>query len=244
MMTSATSAAATVTGDCRKLHHKSLSKIRRSGDADRSAAAEDASSANADSLAVDPKARIDKMIEQVDDEVDRDKKEADQSQIGSHDWDVGKGHCLDEHQAHARPLKDGLGDDGKGDDRAELETGNSYHWYQRVLESVPEIDRPVGQSARPREFDVVGAQYLDHLGTDQPHDQGHLKQRQGHGWQDDRSPAIEGNETRAPPAELDNAAPAEGRQPAEDDCKYQDEQDADQERRQRDADQREPQQQL
>ena len=77
---------------------------------------------------------------------------------------------LDEQQAHARPLEHRLGDDGEGDDRAELQAGDGDDRHQRVLERVAEVDGAVGQAAGARELDVVGAQHLEHLGAHQPHD--------------------------------------------------------------------------
>src|SRR5271156_1105037 len=102
---SATIAAATVTGDRRKLHHKSLSRTRRSGDRDQAAPAEATRSANAHPLAVDPEAGVDQMIRKVDAQIDDDKEQSDQDQIGGHDRDIDKTHRLDEHQTHAGPLK-------------------------------------------------------------------------------------------------------------------------------------------
>ena len=39
-----------------------------------------------------------------------------------------------------------------------------------------EMDRPRGQTAGAGEPDIVGAQHLEHLGADPPHDQGQLEQ--------------------------------------------------------------------
>jgi hypothetical protein len=66
MIAIATKVAETVTRDRRKLHHRSLSKICRSGDAERSLCVS-AASANANSLAVDPEARVQDEIEEIDD---------------------------------------------------------------------------------------------------------------------------------------------------------------------------------
>ena len=61
---------------------------------------------------------------------------------------------------------------------AELQAGDGDHRHQRVLERVAEVDGAVGQAARARELDVVGAQHLEHLGAHQPHDQRELEDRQ------------------------------------------------------------------
>ena len=75
----AATAAATVTGDRRKLHQRSLSSARRSVGGSLTAAATGTTpSANAHSLVVDPQPRVDHVIEKIDAEIDEDKKEADQ----------------------------------------------------------------------------------------------------------------------------------------------------------------------
>jgi len=66
---------------------------------------------------------------------------------------------------------------------------------QRVLQGVAEIDRPVGQAAGAGEFDVVGAQDFQHLGTHQSHDQGHLEQTERDGGQDEGADAGQGGES-------------------------------------------------
>src|SRR5271155_2691673 len=122
-MTPATTAAATVTGERRKLHNKSLSTNRRhhlDGTAKVDGAPGAVISATGGGLALDPETRIDNVIEQVDHQVDNHEEEPDHYEVGRHHRDIGKGHRLDEHQPHARPLEHGLGDDREGDDRAEL----------------------------------------------------------------------------------------------------------------------------
>ena len=59
----------------------------------------------------------------------------------------------------------------------ELQPGDRDDRHQRVLQRVAEVDRAVGEAARPRELDVVGAQHFEHLGAHEPHDQRELEQR-------------------------------------------------------------------
>src|ERR1700741_1320853 len=120
MITTATTAAATVSGERRKLHIKSLSTARDHHP--DCAASEDTMpgaliSANGGDLALDPQARIDDVIEQVHHQVDDHEKEPDHHEVGRHNRDVGEGHRLDEHQTHARPLEYRLGDDGERNKR-------------------------------------------------------------------------------------------------------------------------------
>jgi len=49
-----------------------------------------------------------------------------------------------------------LGDDGEGDDAAELQPRDRDDRHERVLERVPEVDGAVRQPARAGELDVVG----------------------------------------------------------------------------------------
>ena len=79
-------------------------------------------------------------VEEVDDEVDDDEDQRDQHQVGRHDRDVDVLHRLDEQQAHAGPLEHRLGDDGEGDDRAELQAGDGDDRHQRVLQRMAEMD--------------------------------------------------------------------------------------------------------
>ena len=136
--------------------------------------------------ALDAQARVDGVVQQVDDEVDDDEHQRDEAQVGGHHRDVGELHRLDEQQPHAGPLEHRLGDDRERDDRAELQADDRDHRHQRVLERVAEVDRAVGKAAGARELDVVGAQHLEHLRAHQAHDQRQLEQRQRDRGQDQR----------------------------------------------------------
>jgi hypothetical protein len=89
-------------------------------------------------------------------------------------------------------LEHRLGDDGKRDDRAELQADDRDHRDQRVLERMSEVDRPIRQAAGARELDVVGAQHLEHLRAHEAHDEGHLDERQRDRRQDQRFEAALG----------------------------------------------------
>src|ERR1700757_3765463 len=127
MMTTATTAAATVSGERLKLHIKSLSTARDHHP--DCAASEDTMpgaliSANGGDLPLDPQARIDDEIEKAPPQFDNHEKDPDHNEVGRHNRDVGEGHRLDEHQTHARPLEHSLGDDGERNNRAELQSGD------------------------------------------------------------------------------------------------------------------------
>src|SRR5687768_11240214 len=112
--------------------------------------------------------RIDHEVQHVDHQVDDDEDQRDQAQVRCHHRNVGELHRLDEQQPHTRPLEHRLGDDGEGDQAAELQTHDRHHRDQGVLQRMAEIHAAVGQTACPCELDVVGAQHLEHLRTHQP----------------------------------------------------------------------------
>ena len=85
-----------------------------------------------------------------------------------------------------RPLEHGLGDDGESDDRAQLQARHGDHRHQRVLQRVAKVYHPAAQPPRAGKADVILAQDLQHLGTDQAHDQRHLVEAQGDRRQDQR----------------------------------------------------------
>ena len=171
-------------------------------------------------------------------------RKATSMQIGRHHRDVGVLHRLDEHEAHAGPLEHRLGDDGEGDDGAELQADDGDDRHQRVLERVAEVDGALGQPARAGELDVVGAQHLQHLGAHQARHQRHLEQPERDRRQDQRLEARGREEPGAPEAEAHHLAAPERGQQVEPDGEDVDEQDADQEGRQRDADERDGEEHL
>src|SRR3981189_131153 len=57
--------------------------------------------------AVDAQARIDRVVEEIDYEIDDDEEEGDQHEIGRHHRNVGKVDRLDDEKAHSGPLESG-----------------------------------------------------------------------------------------------------------------------------------------
>src|SRR5512135_720500 len=145
-----TTAATIAQGEWRKLHATSLSQESR-----RAALMRPPMSVPRRTGTTDAQPWIDGVIEQIDDQVDDHENQGDQAQVRGHHRDVGVTHRLDEQQPHPRPLEHLLGDDRERDDRAELQAGDRDHRHQRVLERMPEVDRPVGEAARARELDVI-----------------------------------------------------------------------------------------
>src|SRR5579883_364781 len=143
-----TVAAATVTGERRKLQRRSLSSRRLNAPA---ASPSLSVTMRPRAAAIQSQPRIDGVIEEIDDEIDDHEEEGDEDEIGGHHRNIGEADRLDDEEAHTGPLKDRLGDDREGDDRAELKAGDRDHRHQRILERMAEMDHAVGQSARARE---------------------------------------------------------------------------------------------
>ena len=94
------------------------------------------------------------------------------------------------------------------------------------------------QAAGARELDVVGAQHLQHLSPNQPHDQGELKDRQCHRWKHNVVPALGREQATRPKAHLHHLPTAKTGEPTQHHGKNQDQQNTDQKGRQRHAQQR------
>src|ERR1700675_1430442 len=90
---------------------------------------------------LDAQTRIDGIVQEIDNQIDEHKNQADKAQESSHHRHVGESDCLDEEQAHARPLEYDLGNDGESDDRAQLQAGNRDHRNERVLQRMTEMNR-------------------------------------------------------------------------------------------------------
>ena len=106
-------------------------------------------------MALHPQAGIDDRVEHVDQRVDDDEEESDEEQVGRHHRDIDETHRLDEEQAHARPLEHRLGDDGEGDERADLQAGHGDDRHQRVAKARLVVDVAPRQAAGPGVADVV-----------------------------------------------------------------------------------------
>ncbi len=91
------------------------------------------------------------------------KTKRDEHQVGGHNGDVDELHRLHEERAEAGPLEDALGDDGEGDDAAELQAGDGHHRHHGVLERVAELDGAFRHAAGAGELHVVGAHDLEHF---------------------------------------------------------------------------------
>ena len=57
----------------------------------------------------------------VDDEIDSNEHQRDEDQISRHNRDIDKFDRLNEQKAHSWPLENSLGDDRKGNERANID---------------------------------------------------------------------------------------------------------------------------
>jgi hypothetical protein len=99
-----------------------------------------------------------------------------------------------------------------------------------------EVDGALAQSPGACEFDVVGAQHLEHFRSHQAHDQRQLEQPQGHSGQDDGAQAGSCEQPGGPEPETHDFPAPERRQPSERHGEEENKQNAGEEDRQRDAD--------
>ena len=142
---------------------------------------------------------------------------------------------LDKQRPHTRPLKNRLGDDGKGNERTDLQTGNRYDRNKGVFECMTEVDHPIGQPPCPGELDIIGQKHLHHFRPNNAKDQGQLIETESNGGKNNRLPAADGQQSGRPRTDdLDCLAPAERGEHAEGHRKQIDEEDADDKSRQGD----------
>src|SRR5665647_2091027 len=186
----------------------------------------------------DAQARVNHKIKQIHHQVDQHKNQGNQAQVGGHHRDVGKRDCLDEQQAHTWPLKNRLGDDGKGNQLPQLQPGDGDHRYQRIFQCVAKVNGPVAQTPGTGKADVVGTQDLQHFSAHQTQDECELKNRQRDGGQQHMAPAVNGKQAAAPGAKLHDFAAPETGEPTQPHGKNQNQQNANQESGQRYAQQR------
>src|SRR5690606_37747109 len=172
---------------------------------------------------------IDQEVQQVYQQVDHNKYQGNQTEVGRHHGDVGKLHGLDKQQTHARPLENGFRHDGKGDDAAQLQTRDGDNRHHGVFQGVAKVDSALRQATGTSKFDVVGAQDFQHLGAHQTQDQRELEQTERDGGQDQMLDTVPAKQAGTPPAKLQDFSPGITGQPAQLHGEDQDQQDTDQE---------------
>src|SRR5438105_7293229 len=74
---------------------------------------------------IDSQSWINQVVKKIDDEIDDHENQRNEAKVCGHDGDVRRVYGLNEQQAHTRPLKDGLRDDGECNDAAKLQANDS-----------------------------------------------------------------------------------------------------------------------
>ena len=158
-------------------------------------------------------ARVGPGIEQVHHQIDADIEQPDHQQVGGDHRHVHPLDGRDEQEPQSRPLEDGLGDDGKGNERAQLQADDGNDGDEGVAQRMPTIQRGVAQTPGACKADVVAAQHVQHLGAHQPHDERELEEAQRDGGQHQRRQPGDSEQPGLPAADIDQRSPPEGRQP-------------------------------
>src|SRR6516165_5737868 len=105
---------------------------------------------------------VDVGVEDVDDQVDRDDHDPGQQHDPLHQGKIPLEDPFVKQPADPRPSKDHLDDYRRVDHDHEVDTSQSQHWDQRILEGVHRDYRYAGQPLQPRKLDVLAAQHLEH----------------------------------------------------------------------------------
>src|SRR6266550_1148999 len=114
--------------------------------------------------------RIDDAVEQIDDQIDADHYRGHQQYAPLHDRIVARLNAVNQPVAHARPGKDGLGQDRAGQQQADLQTDHGDHRNQRVAQRVNQHHAPVRQTFGAGGANVILAQHLKHRRARHPGD--------------------------------------------------------------------------
>jgi hypothetical protein len=107
------------------------------------------------------------------------------------------------------PLEYLLRHDRERDDAAELQSRDRDHRHECVAKRMAEMYGPVGETARTRELDVIGAQHFEHLRAHEAHHERHLEERERDRRQDQRFETAFGQQSRRPPAKRHRLPAAE-----------------------------------
>src|SRR5439155_10856917 len=110
--------------------------------------------------ALQPDARIDHGVQDVDEQVHDHDHEAAQDHDALDDWEVAEGDALVQEPPDARPGEHRLHHHGDIDHDDEVDAGQREHRDQRVFESVLGDHQGLRQAFQPGQLDVFRAQYI------------------------------------------------------------------------------------
>src|SRR5229473_899478 len=119
--------------------------------------------------ALQPDARIDHGVQDVDEQVHDDDHEAAQDHDALDDWEVAEGDALVQQPPDARPGEHRLYHHGDIDHDDEVDARQRQHRNEGVLEGVLGDHQGLRQALEPGELDVFRAQHIEHRGTGEAH---------------------------------------------------------------------------
>src|SRR6266851_618392 len=122
--------------------------------------------------ALQPDARIDHGIQDVDEQVHDHDHEAAQDHDALDDREVAEGDALVEEPPDARPGEHRLHHHGDIDHDDEVDAGQREHRNEGVLEGVLGDHQGLRQALEPGELDVFRAQHIEHRGAREAHVRG------------------------------------------------------------------------
>src|SRR5216684_4218696 len=122
--------------------------------------------------ALQPDARVDHGVKDVDEQVDDDDHRAAQDDDALDDREIAEGDALIEQPPDARPGEHDLHHDGDIDHDDEVDPGQGEHRYERVLEGVLGDHQGLRQPLEAGELDVFRTQHIEHRRAGQPHVRG------------------------------------------------------------------------
>ena len=113
-----------------------------------------------------PDARIERGVQQVDEEVEDDEGDRGHQDAALDHREVPAGDGVERQLADARPVEDRLDDHRPGEEEAELEPDERDQRQRGDLQAVDEEHPPLGDAACPRRPDEVLALRLQERLTD------------------------------------------------------------------------------
>src|SRR6266567_1805824 len=122
--------------------------------------------------ALQPDARIDQRVQDVDEQVHDDDHKAAQDHDALDDWEVAEGDALVEEPPDARPSEHRLHHHGDIDHDDEVDARQRQHRNEGVLERMLGDHEGLRQAFQPGQLDIFRAQHIEHRRAGEPHVRG------------------------------------------------------------------------
>src|SRR5918997_343730 len=108
--------------------------------------------------------RIEDGVEQISGQVEQDDEGCGDQHPPRNGIDVILCHRLEQKAARPAPLIHRLGDDGPGNDHAEIQCGDCHQRDQRGAQGMPGHHRAAPQALGPGQPDIVAVEHFEHRG--------------------------------------------------------------------------------